>query len=117
MAGFFDRAMKLMRKHDPQTQEDGFAMLQPVASEFVTELIAAFEVETDHGLKGWLLELIASAGSEEAFPVLARELTSEDESLSYWAASGLTKLNSKAARTLLWENGPPAWPSVGPPTR
>ena len=28
-----------------------------------------------------------------------------------------TKLNSKAARTLLWENGPPAWPSVGPPTR
>ena len=44
MAGFFDRAMKLMRKHDLLTQEDGFAMLQPVASKFVPELIAAFEV-------------------------------------------------------------------------
>jgi hypothetical protein len=108
VAGFFDRAMKLMRKHDPQTQEDGFALLEPVASEFVTELIAAFEVETDNGLKYWLLELIASAGSEEAFPVLAQELTSADEAFRNRAASGLTALNSKAARTLLWEHGHPA---------
>jgi len=31
--------------------EDGFSLLEPVAAEFIDELVAAFAVETDHGLK------------------------------------------------------------------
>jgi hypothetical protein len=41
--------MKLMRRHDPQQQEDGFALLQAHAAEFVDELIAEFGREDDHG--------------------------------------------------------------------
>jgi hypothetical protein len=101
----FDRAMRMMRKHDPQTREDGFWMLKPVAAHFLIELIEAFEAETDLGLKCWLLELIGSAHCDDAAPLLARELTSGDESLRSWAAWGLGELNSKPARTMLREHG------------
>lgn len=48
----FDRAIRLMRRHDPQAQEDGFGALLPCAAEHVDELIAAFDAERDdHGLR------------------------------------------------------------------
>jgi hypothetical protein len=105
MASTFDRAMQLMRKHNPQTQEDGFALLKPVASDFLPDLIEAYEAKTDHGLKCWLLELIGEARSEDAHTLLGRELTSDDESLRFWAEGGLRSLDTKAARTTLWERG------------
>ncbi|WP_405063424.1 hypothetical protein OG474_17770 [Kribbella sp. NBC_01505] len=65
MASRFDRAMRLMRKHDPQLQEDGYHLLLPHAAEHLQELIAAYEAETeDPGLRGWLLELIEIARAE-----------------------------------------------------
>jgi hypothetical protein len=33
--------MRLVRKHDPQLREDGFAMLTPVAADVLPQLIAA----------------------------------------------------------------------------
>ncbi len=66
MATTFDRAMQMMRKRNPQTQEEGFAMLKPVALDPLFELIEAFETEQDHGLKCWLLELIGLARFDEA---------------------------------------------------
>ena len=60
----FSQAMRLMRKHDPQLQEDGFAMLQPIAGDVLPQLIEAFETESDRGLRCWLLELIGDARSE-----------------------------------------------------
>lgn len=100
--------MRLMREHDPQTQEDGFALLKPVAGEFVIELIDAYEQESDHGSRCWLLELIGHARSDEALPLFIRELASEDESLRYWAEQGLLTLGTKAARTALYDRTPSA---------
>jgi hypothetical protein len=64
----FSKAMRLMRKHDPQSQEDGFGMLEPIAAEVLPQLIAEFEAESDHGLRCWLLELIGHAQSPNALP-------------------------------------------------
>jgi lauroyl/myristoyl acyltransferase len=37
--------MQLMRRHDPEVQEKGFAMLRPHAREYLEELIAEFRRE------------------------------------------------------------------------
>jgi HEAT repeats len=100
----FSQAMRLMRKHDPQLREDGFAMLGPIATDVLPQLIAAFEEESDHGLRCWLLELIGDSRSESALPVLIRELTSDDESIRGWARRGLEQLDTKEARTILWRD-------------
>jgi HEAT repeat protein len=103
MALDFRDAMRLMRSHDPQRQEDGFRQVLPHAADHLDELIAQFEHEQDdHGLRCWLLELIGAARSPEALPVLAAQLSSDDESLRGWAATGLKKLDTPEARTLLW---------------
>jgi len=99
----FNACIKLMHKHNPQLQEDGFGLLLPHAHEFVDELIIEFQRETDHGLRCWLLELIGEAKSPKAFPLLVESLKGDDESFWYWAISGLRKLDTKAARTILWE--------------
>jgi hypothetical protein len=36
----FEQAMRLMRRHDPQQQEDGFFLLSAHAAEHLDELIA-----------------------------------------------------------------------------
>jgi HEAT repeat protein len=92
-----------MHKHNPALREEGFFALQPHAREYLPELIAEFEKETDHGLRCWLLELIADAKSKESFPVLVEALRSEDDSLWSYALSGLKKLDTKEARRVLWE--------------
>lgn len=103
MAQSFDAAMRLMRSHDPQRQEDGFARLRAHAADHIPALIEQFENEQqDQGLRSWLLELIAEAESPAALPVLAAQLDSADESLRRSAATGLTRLNSPEARTALW---------------
>jgi thymidylate synthase ThyX len=65
----FSQAMRLMRKHDPQLREDGFAMLKPIAADVLPQLIAVFEEESDHGLRCWLLEMIGDARSERVASV------------------------------------------------
>ncbi|SEO54736.1 HEAT repeat domain-containing protein [Actinacidiphila rubida] len=100
----FREAMRLMRKRDPQQQEDGFHQLLPHAAEHLDELIQQFEHEQDdHGLRCWLLELIAAARSPAALPILAAQLNGPDESLPSRAAVGLSKLDTPEARTLLWQ--------------
>jgi hypothetical protein len=59
-----------MRKHDPQLQEDGFGLVREVAAERLDDLIAAYYVEQDRGMKCWLLELIGEVRSPAALPVL-----------------------------------------------
>jgi hypothetical protein len=66
----FKRGMGMMRKHDRQVQEDGFALVKQVAAEHVADLISAYAREEDQGLCCWLLELIGEARSPEALPVL-----------------------------------------------
>src|SRR5690349_5899738 len=91
----FKECMVMMRKHSAMTQEEGFYSLRPRAAEHVRELMAEFEVEKDHGLRCWLLELIGEARSEEAFDLLCQYAHSADESLSDWAVHGLKKLDTK----------------------
>lgn len=103
MTNRFQHAMRLMRRRNPQTREDGFRLLLPHAGEHVGDLIREFNRETDdYGLRCWLLELIAEARSPEALPVLVEHLHGNDESLRFWAVRGLEQLDTKPARTELW---------------
>jgi hypothetical protein len=99
----FKKSMAMMRKCDPQTQEDGFHSLLPHAGEYVPELIEEFGKEQDHGLRCWLLELIGAAKSPDAFDFLAGQLRADDWRLRNRAIQGLKDLDTKEARTLLWE--------------
>jgi len=100
----FDEAMRLMRRHDPDVQEDGFWLLHGHAAEHIDELIAEFgRDENDHGLRCWLLELIGEARSERAFPLLAEQLHNSDESFRTWAVMGLEALGTEPARQALYQ--------------
>jgi hypothetical protein len=99
----FEDAMRLMRRHDPQKQEDGFGWLRANADGHLDELIGEFHRETDHGLRCWLLELIGHARSPRALPVLTEQLASSDEALRDWAAAGLRLLDSREARRTLYQ--------------
>lgn len=75
----FQQGVSLMREPAPQDQEDGFDLLLPHAAEHLDQLIAEFNQEqADHGLRGWLLELIGEARSPKALPVLAEHLHNDD---------------------------------------
>jgi hypothetical protein len=99
----FQKCMAMMRKHNPQTQEDGFHWLVPHAGEYVHQLIEEFGKEKRHGLRCWLIELIGVARSPDAFEFLAGLLRNDDERFRFWAIVGLKKLSTKEARTLLWQ--------------
>lgn len=104
VVNYFVRGLAMMRKHDPQVQEDGFGMVKQVATEHVADLIATYEAESDRDLRCWLLELIGEARSCEALPVLAEALASKDDSIRVWGEAGLEKMDTKEARTLLWQH-------------
>jgi hypothetical protein len=95
----------MMRKHDPQTSEDGFYFLLPHAGDHVDELMSEFQTEKDHGLRCWLLELIGAARSAKAFDLLREQIPSGDEALRYWAIHGLQELNTPEARQALYDAG------------
>jgi hypothetical protein len=48
VATHFDQAMPLIRRHDPQQQEDGFDLLRSYAREYISELLTEFGREHDH---------------------------------------------------------------------
>jgi hypothetical protein len=98
------KCLAMMRNgHDPQMAEDGFHWLRPRAAEYVDELIQELPDESDHGMRCWLLELVGEARAESALPTLLEQARGNDESLRNWAMRGLKNLNSKAARTAIWE--------------
>ncbi|MEU8004803.1 HEAT repeat domain-containing protein [Catellatospora sp. NPDC049111] len=104
MSKFFQDCMRQMRSRDPQEMEDGFHDLARRAAEYVPELIEAFEQERDDGgLRCWLLELLGAARSEAALPVFREHLYGDDDSLRFWAVSGLRELDTRAARRELWQ--------------
>jgi hypothetical protein len=106
----FERAMREMRSRDPQRREDGFDFLREHADSFVEELIAEFAAERDdHGLRCWLLELVAEARSPRAFSLLTSELWNSDESLRFWAIRGLEMLDTREARTELYRAKANGW--------
>src|SRR5438105_205431 len=99
----FQECMRLMRKHDPQLQEDGFHLLLPHAHEYVQQLMDEFSQEADPGLRCWLLELIAEAKDPSAFSLFLKYLQSDESSLKAMAIRGLKRLNTREARRALWE--------------
>ncbi|WP_216651358.1 hypothetical protein [Actinomadura litoris] len=106
----FDQAMQLMRKSDPQVSEDAFDFLREHADAYVEELIAEFAAERDdHGLRCWLLELIAEARSPSALRVFRDELESMDESLRFWAVRGLEMLDTREGERVLDEARENGW--------
>lgn len=99
----FIRGLAMMRKHDPQVQEDGFGLVKGVAAAHVAELSSAYAEESDHGLRCWLLELLGETRSPEALPVLVEALDSPDESIRHWGEVGLKKADTRESRRLLWQ--------------
>ncbi|MDP9381573.1 MAG: HEAT repeat domain-containing protein [Chloroflexota bacterium] len=99
----FQQCLRMMRKHDPQVQEDGYHYLLAQAPVYLDQLIAQFEVEEDIGVRRWLLELIGETRSLAALPLLTECLRSDDEYLRRWAMWGLKTINTKEARRTLWE--------------
>ncbi len=99
----FEQCLRMMRKRDPQIQEDGYHYLLARAPEYLDQLMAQFEIEQDIGVRWWLLELIGEARSPEAFLLLAECLRSDDERLRVRAIWGLKKLDTEDARRALWE--------------
>ena len=97
--------LAMMRKHSPQTSEDGFHFLLPHAAEHIDELLADFQAEKEHGLRCWLLELIGAARSARAFDLLCEQVRSADEGLRHWAIHGLQELNTPEARQVLFDAG------------
>jgi hypothetical protein len=97
--------MRLMRKRDPQMQEDGFHLLRDQAHKYTQQLMNEFAQETDPGLRCWLLELLGEARDPKTFPLFVEYLQSDNESLRSWAIRGLKLLNTKEARRALWEAG------------
>lgn len=99
----FEKCLMMMRKRDPRTQEDGFHLLLPHASEHLHELIEEYHRETNLGLRCWLLELIGSTRSPAALQCLASELRGSHEQIRTWAIRGLKNLDTSEARKLLWD--------------
>jgi hypothetical protein len=95
----------MMRKHNPQTSEDGFYSLLPHAAEHVDDLMVEFQTEKDYGLRCWFLELVGAARSPKAFDLLCEQLRSADDGLRYWAVQGLQQLNTPEARQVLFDAG------------
>ena len=94
MADEFARALRLMRRRNPQLAEDGLQRLRALAPANVDRLIDEFKNESDHGIRCWLLELIGEARSPHARDLLTGQLSSGDESLRTWAERGLRLLES-----------------------
>lgn len=99
----FKNCMAMMRHRDGQTREDGFHRLLPHAGDYVYELIEEYKQESDLGVRCWLLELIGSAKSPAAVDFLAGELRGPEQRLRHWAVWALKELDTKEARTLLWQ--------------
>src|SRR5262245_5370122 len=91
-----------MRRRSPQEQEDGFHLLLPHVGEHLDELIEAFTHEPDRGLRCWLLDLIGEARSPAALPFLAARLHDPDPDLRDRAVASLARLDTRDARTVLW---------------
>jgi hypothetical protein len=104
MVDDFERGMAMMRKHNPQVQEDGFGLVKSVAAQHVQDLITAYTNETDRGLRCWMLELLGEARSTEALAVFSQALEDPDDSVRSWGERGLKRMGTSDARTLLWEN-------------
>jgi hypothetical protein len=92
----------MMRSPDGQTREEGFHWILSRANQFIDELLQEFQTETDHGVRCWLLELIGEAKSERAEALLIEQAKGRDERFRDWAVRGLQKLDTKSARTALW---------------
>lgn len=100
----FEKCLELMKDSDPQKQEDGFHFLAKQASNFTSEIILAFEQETDHGLRCWLLELLGEVRDHRATKLLKREVLGTDERFKSWALRGLKEIDTKETRTFLYQN-------------
>jgi HEAT repeat protein len=100
----FERCLKMMR-HSGEVSEEGFGLLLPHAAKYLPQLIAAFWDDDNAGIRDWLVELVGEAKSPAAMPFLIERLDDDDESVRDMAVSMLRKLNTKEARTVLWQKG------------
>jgi hypothetical protein len=101
----WQRALREMRQSgNAQVQEDAFDQLRTQAAELVPQLRAAYEAETDHGTRCWLLELLGEARDPALEDLFEAALNGSDDSLRIWGEWGLRNLDTKTARAILWRH-------------
>lgn len=103
----FEKCIKMMRSTNGSISEEGFGRLESKAADYLPQLIAAFWDEDNKKMHFWLIELIGAANSPSAMSFLVERLSDDSESIRYWAAVGLRKLNTKEARIALRQAGLP----------
>ena len=85
-------------------KEEVFWDLVPHAEEYIYELMKDFRDEKNRGIRVWLIDLIGYARSPDAFELLKEQLYHGDPlCFRLYAIDGLKKLDTKEARTVLWE--------------
>ncbi len=80
------------------------AELATHAAACLDELVAEFRrPENGDRVRALIVAAIAEAGPPDAVPFLRDVLADPDESARRWAAAGLRRIGTKAARTALWQ--------------
>jgi HEAT repeat protein len=90
------------------------AELTAHAGEGLGELVAEFRrPENDARVRALIVAAIADAAAPSAVPFLTGCLADPDEHVRHWAADGLRRIGTKAARTALWQADPSGEPTLG----
>ena len=87
--GYLDAVLADLREHAPQVLD---------------EVVHAVDTADDERIRVLLLGELAETGDERLVGLFARLLSDGNESVSYWAREGLRRIDTKAARTALFEH-------------
>jgi HEAT repeat protein len=93
-----------MRHSNPAINEEGYGLLLPYAADYVPQLIQAFKSDENAQIRGLLMELIGAAQAPAALPFLRACLHDESETVRNWAVDALRQMNTREARTALWQS-------------
>ena len=86
-----------IRSKDAMTFEDAFDELHPIASHYISELIAELETADDAYTRGKFLELLGFSHSDSVIPILSGELDHPDQNVRQWAILALEEINSPSS--------------------
>jgi|GEM_PF-3994899 len=97
----FAVCMEFMCHPDPEKKQHGFHALRQNVATFLPLILHALERETNHGIQCWLLELVVIGKEPSTIPLLASYLYHKDDSLRYWAKTGLKDFGTRQALRII----------------
>ena len=97
------QGLTLLRHRKGGYWEAVFGDFETHAPELLDELIQVCRDTSNADIRWMLLEIIGGVQSTTALTLFTDYLTDPDERVRWWAAYGLHALNTKEARTFLWD--------------